>query len=454
MSRINLVKTPMGPLGTSRQWSSKTLLVGLLSLVSAFLIQPLDAQWPENPERILLDTGMECFFQKDTSSPLTVVHLFISGGKADVAPGLDGLAYLATRLTLEIPDMDKARNLMSQATRLGMRVEEDYSVVSIECLSENLGEALRVASAIIQAPLYTSVRIGNTKDTMKIQGRAENDDSVAVGHGAVLEAFFKGNGRGGADFGSDDSLKTIGKKHLTAFYDSHFNKNNIFFCVSSDLDRDSVSTLLEESFNRFEDGGPDPEIPSSPPFLPGERIITRIRETKQSYVGQAFLLPLPSPSNYAKGFLLEVLFGKAPGSRLWKLRSRERLAYNVNAQVTWTRDGGILEAYLETDRAKRDRATSGLEAVTRHLFENGITEPELEANKILARAWFLRSLEGKEARVSSMGRFEFLGLGSSFIAGLAKEIDAIDLVSMNQFITQVLEPDRALTVIVGPESGK
>ena len=109
--------------------------------------------WKEAPVRLRLATGMDCFYQKDTTSPTTAIELVIPGGRGALREGQDGLAYLVTRLCLEIPDFDKARELMIQATRLSMMVYEDCSVLSFSCLSENLEPGLAVVTSDAAPPL-------------------------------------------------------------------------------------------------------------------------------------------------------------------------------------------------------------------------------------------------------------------------------------------------------------
>jgi zinc protease len=425
----------------------------LVCLLAAVLGPAGGAENRGRPEKFILATGMACLYAQDLSSPLTVLQLHIPGGKSAVPPGKDGLAHLATRLALEIPDMSKAQELMSQATRITMHVQEDYSVIGISCLSENLEAALRAASGIIRKPLFTGIRIGNIKDVMKIQGHAAQDDSVSAGHDAALEALFGGRGRGGAVFGTEESLRSIRKKDLTDFHGRFFTRAGIVFSVCTDLDREIVRELLEAHFDGFPEGEGDRNPFPADPVLPEEKTVRKGRDTRQSYVGQAFVLPPLSPAAYAKGFLLEVLLGKPPGSRLWPLREEERLAYNVNARVTWTRGRGILEAYLETENEKTERALSGLSSVISGLWEDGLGEAELAATKTLARSWFLRSQEGKEGRAAAMGHFEALGLGVENLTGLVDAINAVDLDAMNRFIRDVLDPATALVVVVGPDNG-
>ncbi|HSA94918.1 MAG TPA: insulinase family protein, partial [Acidobacteriota bacterium] len=292
--------------------------------------------WREQPRRATLATGIPFIFHQDKASPMTVVGLIVPGGRAAVPEGLDGLAYLATRLTLEIPDESKVRDLMAQSTRMTFLCEEDFSAVFIECLSENLEAALRVAGKIIQDPLMSGLRIGRGKEMMALGAKAEDDDAVAAGSNAAVSAFFQGRGYGSSTYGSAASRKAIERKDVFDFYRRFFTSKNAFFSVVSDLDQGPVQGLLEKHFSKFPEGG-RPDVPAAAPVLPADPEVRLTKETKQTYIGRAWALPAPTPEDHAKGFLVEVLAGHGPGSRLWGLRTVERLAYNVDTRLTWTR---------------------------------------------------------------------------------------------------------------------
>jgi zinc protease len=405
--------------------------------------------WQRPPAKSTLENGIPLIYHQDKVSPITVVGLFVPGGRAAVPEGLDGLAYIATRLTLEIPDQDKAQDLMSQATRMSYACEEDGSIVFIECLSENLEAALKVAGKIIQDPLISGLRIGRSKELMELLAKAQQDDAVVSASAAALRAFFGGRAYGSSDYGSAASRKAIGRKHVVEFFRNHFTAGAVFFTVVSDLDQAIVRDLLDKNFSRFPDGGP-PEVPSPLPSSPESGGVHLTKETKQTFVGRAYALPAPTADGHAKGCLLEVLIGKGPGSRLWGLRMDERLAYNVGSHVTWTRSAGILEAFLETENAKTDRAAQSLDRALETLWVDGVSEAELEATKAMTKAEFLRSIETKPERVRRLGRFEVLGLGFGQVVGFDDSIEAVDREAFNAYIKTVLAPDKALRVTVGP----
>jgi zinc protease len=408
-----------------------------------------ETPWKERPEKFMLSTGLPCVYHRDRSSPTTVVALFAGGGTSAVPAGLDGLAYLATRLTLEIPDEGKVQDLMSQATQFSLFCSEDCSIVLIECLSENLERALRAGSEIIQGPLITGLRIGRVKELMKLYARAEADESPFAGRGAVLKAFFGGKGYGTAVYGTEESLKAIDRKDVLAFYRRFFTSPNLFFCVGTDLEKEPVRALLEKHFAKFPDGE-SVAIAPAPPSLPPDREVALPKDTKQTYICRAFALPAPDAPNQAKGYLLETLLGKGPGSRLWELRMAEKLAYNVDAHVTWTKSSGILEASLETENRKSARASAALDTALAGLQEKGITDEELRTTRTMAKAQFLRATEAKAPRMRTLGLFEVLGLGYGHLEHLFEVLDAVTLEDMNAYIRAALAPEKALKVTIGP----
>ncbi len=115
------------------------------------------------------------------------------------------------------------------------------------------------------------------------------------------------------------------------------------------------------------------------------------------------------------------------------------------------KDGGILEAYLETDKEKKEVALEALKKVLSSLFEKGITEEELEVTKINAKASFLRENETKVIRAKNLASFEALGLGYKFLSGFFLEIDAIGLDEINTYIKDILNPEKTVEVVIGPK---
>jgi zinc protease len=208
--------------------------------------------------------------------------------------------------------------------------------------------------------------------------------------------------------------------------------------------------IIDEYLAEIPSGKPAEPKPSSA-TIPEERQVVIEKDTKQFFISLAFPLPKTSRKNFALASIVENFLGKGVGSKLWNLRQKEKLAYIVDAKVAMMIDGGILEAYLETDKEKKEVALEALKKVLSGLFEKGITEEEFEVAKINAKASFLRENETKEIRAANLASFEALGLGYEFLSGFSLEVDSIGLDEINAFIKDILNPQKGVEVVIGPK---
>ncbi len=250
--------------------------------------------------------------------------------------------------------------------------------------------------------------------------------------------------------GSEESLKAVKKKDIKNYYENYFVAENMAVVAISDLEKETISNILDKYLPEFPTGKP-PESKQKALSVPEEKKIFIEKDIKQFFISFAFSLPKITSKNFVLGYMVENLLGKGIGSRLWGLRYVEKLAYNVNSRATQMKDGGMLEAYLETDKEKKEVALEALKKVLNNLFENGITEEELEVTKIYSKASFMRSNETKEARAMNLASFEALGLGYEFLNKFFLEIDAISLDEINAYIKDILNPEKVVEVVVGPK---
>jgi predicted Zn-dependent peptidase len=425
--------------------------IGLWALALSPIFSNQTASLSRNlPEEEFLSNGLKLIYQKDSSSAITVLQILVRGGKGAEPEGKDGLAYLTARLALEIPDRGKIQDMMIQASRTTMRSYGDYSLINISCLSEHLEETLKITTKIMMKPLFSGLRIDSVKKQMIYQRKRQEDDSINAGHNAVLEELFANTSLAGSVLGTKKSLKAIKKKDIKKYYESYFVAKNMAVVVISDLEKESLIQILNKYFAKFPSG----EQPKSKPSaltIPEEKNLFIEKDSKQSFISLAFPLPKTTNKSFILTYMVENFLGKDVGSRLWALRQKEKLAYNVNSRKTLMKDGGMLEAYLETDKEKKEIALKALKKILRDLFEKGITKKELEVAKIYAKASFLRNNETKETRARNLASYEALGFGYEFLNGFYLKIDEVGLDEINTYIKDTLNPEKAVEVVIGPK---
>jgi len=432
-------------------------LVFVVFLLLVLTVIPAHAEkffsaWNTKPEKQILENGHTLIYELDRSSDITVLQIVIGGGKRADPVNKEGLAYITTRLTLEIPDSRTTQTLLIQATQVSMTCLADFSLIELSCLSENLEETLKLLSKLIEDPLLTGIRIKRMKEMMNQSRKVKEDDPGYVSNNTFFCEFFQGTSYALPFLGSEKSLKSIKKKDIENFYKKHFIKENMIFVVSSNLGKDKIIPWVENFFDDFSAGPIESPQPIS--FtLPENKTLDLVKDTQQTLVSCAYPLPETNPpKNYIFAYLLNNLLGQGPNSRLWPLRMDKKLAYNVSSRLTQMKSGGLLEAYLETDIEKKTVAVDELKKVLDDLYNLGISEEELHVTKTFSRAVFLRAHETKSARTRTLALFEILGLGYDFINTFFEEMEKVTQEEINNYIKIMLNPENRILVTVGPEA--
>jgi predicted Zn-dependent peptidase len=278
--------------------------------------------------------------------------------------------------------------------------------------------------------------------------KVESDDKVDAAHLAHMRLWLRPAGYAGSPFGEEAALKTIKSRDVEAFFKAYFAPDNLIVVAVSDMEGTRLAGLLGKAFGALR---PDPR--TSPPARAseprGDRPLVLERDSKQVCVSMGFGLPPLTAKTYALARVFENLLGKGPGSRLWPLRAEERLAYTVSAQATLNRDGGLLEAYLETDPAKRDAALSSLEKALADLQRDGVGPEELAETQAVVKSEFLRANETRDRRTGLLGFFEAVGLGADYFEAYPAAIDAVTVEEINAFIKGAGDPAKATVVLAG-----
>lgn len=404
-------------------------------------------------KQIAVNDKLRFIFFRDRSSAITVFKLFIQGGKSAEPAGKRGLAAITTGLTIAVSDAAQTGKLLESGAIFSSQVNEDYSVITIKCLSEHFRETLRILTGVMKNPLFSTLRIDNFKKNLENRQKSEREDPEQLLELIARNTFFPGSGYAGSIYGDTDSLKTIKKKDVADFHKKHMNTANMVISVCSDMDETQIKGITNTYFSGFPAGE---EVRSEPvgESIPAREkgVVTTEKEQKQTLTCFAFLLPRITPDHFALAFVLEDLLGKGAGSRLWRLRWEQELAYGLEADLTQLRDAGLLKVYVKTGSEKKERAYQLLKGIISALRDKGIGGAELETAKVHAKTGFLKMNETKESRALHHGYFEVLGPGPGFVNDFFSKVDQITLEQMNDFIKQVFAPANTLEIRMGPGS--
>ncbi len=437
--------------------SVKFCLFLLFFSICLSLFSNEDIVWHLSSKKLLLNNNLKLIYQEDDSSKITILQILINGGKKAEPVGKKGLCYLTTRIVLELPDRSKIQRLMVSGSSFVLKVEGDYSIITLRSLSENFNESLELISKLIINPIFSSQRVFLIKKQMEFQQKQEEDNTLFLMSKSNFNSFFGEQGYGGSVYGSKETLKSIKKEDIVSFYKKHFNVSNMIISVVTDLEQKEIKDMFEKHFKKMplksfvKNGSTKFLIKAKENDSRKNRSISLKRDKKQTLISYTALLPGLDKENFVLAHMLESLMGKGVKSRLWVLRDPMNLAYTVNAYAVQMKDSGLLSMYLKTDRKKREKAIKEIKKIIENLYKNGVNKEELNVAKIYSKADFLRENETKEIRALNLVKFEAMGLGFEFYDRFPSALESITLERFNQYIKKVLFSNNLIEVLIGPD---
>ncbi|MGI9570894.1 MAG: M16 family metallopeptidase, partial [Desulfobulbia bacterium] len=161
----------------------------------------------------------------------------------------------------------------------------------------------------------------------------------------------------------------------------------------------------------------------------------------------------PGPSIYSDEWILWLLaqriFGEVEASRLWQLRQREGLAYEVWCDSFEFKDGPVIVIYMAFAKKKHSQAVRALQREIEKMLREGISAEELERAKVS----FITSLERSDRtavqRSDRLADLWLKGFSLNRRARIRRVISRATLDAVNSVIRQILSMKRFVNVEVG-----
>ncbi len=431
-----------------------TLLIVLLSLflfvACGSAVEPLKIG-ADGYGRTTLTNGTTVLVNEDKNTSLTSARILIGGGLQTETATTDGITNLMVRMLLKGNASMTADQITSQLDYLGVSISadcgRDFADISFTCLTENFEKALNVIAASLASPTFPAEELAKLKIEVEGEIKAASDDQATASSILFWKTAFGDEGYGLPMLGTLESVARPTVDDLRQHYTKYVGGSNMIVSVATDLPPAKLTSLLEKQLGDIKSAA-DKDTKASPRFQTGKDGFIPF-DRNQSYIFKGFALDRLEPREVACLNLLNQVMGANVGSRLWDLRQKEKLAYEVYSQWITGKQVALFRAAIGTDTSKVGQALSSLDREWTKLTTSGITESELADAKINMKNSLIYGIDRKAGRANNMAAYEYIGYGSHFILDQIALADQITLDEVNKFAMTKLSPDRMYTSVVG-----
>jgi predicted Zn-dependent peptidase len=416
---------------------------------------------PPSPEnhRHVLNNGMVVFIAEDRALPLVNLSIRMRVGGWLEPKGKEGLASLAGAQmrrggtkSLSAEELDERLDFL--AARVSSGIGDTSGGASLNCLTDNLGEALALFVEMLREPRFQQDRLDLAKEQSLQQMKKRNDDSADI-EAREWNVLLNGESHLTNRFTTEASVGAITRDDLVAFHRKYVHPSRMIAAVSGSFETGDMLARLEEAFADWP--GTPAEVPPIPdtisPAAPG---LYRIeKDVNQGRVS----LGLPGvmrdhPDVYALELMNDILGGSGFTSRIVKtVRSNEGLAYSAGSGIrfgVWY--PGRFRAGFQSKSPTVAWATELVLEEIRKVREKGVTEEELETIKASLIESFPSNFNSKARSMAIFASDEYTGRDPEYWTTYRDRIRAITAADVQRVARTHLVPEQMILLVVGRQA--
>ena len=409
--------------------------------------------------RVTLKNGMVVYIAEDRALPLVNIALNVRVGSWLEPAGKEGLAaFTGSQMrrggtkSLTAEELDEKLDFLAAQASTG--IGPTSGSASLNCLSDNLDEALRIFVEMLREPRFQEDRLALAKEQTLQEMKKRNDDSADIEArewGVLLygEGFFTNR------FTTEASVQGISREDLVTFHRKYFHPASMIAAVSGSFSRAEMIRKLETAFAGWP--GPKPAVPPIPatigPAAPG---LYRIeKDVNQGRIS----IGLPTvkrdhPDVYALEVMNEILGGSGFTARITKtVRSNEGLAYSAGSGLSpgvWF-PGRFRAAFQSKSRSVAYAASLVMDEI-RKLREGGVTAEELDTIKSSLIQTFPSNFASKAQSMAIFASDEYTNRDPSYWRTYRDRIRAVTAVDVQRVAREHLVPEKMIVLVVGKQA--
>ena len=413
--------------------------------------------------RARLDNGLVVMLLEDHRLPTVSLGLTVRSGAGSVDPGRAGLVELTAEvMNRGAGDRDGlalAEAVDALGASLTVSAGWDSMSVKVSGLSRDLDFLLGILADVVLAPRFDLVEVEKARKEQLAGLEAANDNPGELARREAMAILYPDHRYGRPVSGLPETVGGLDQAAVRDLYRGFFVPDNAIVSASGDVDPEAFAAALADRFGDWASGEAGDLAPAGTPappaITPGKR---RIVIVDKPDLNQARIIiahegiARTDPRRVAASLLNATLGGSGFSSRLMrKLRSEEGLTYGVRSGFGLRSRPGPFSVSTftrvpETRRAV-DMLLDELEAIRSRRIQS---DEELAKAKSYTVGQFGLSLETSAAVLGSLVSLDVYGLPADSLDTYRSRISAVTSAQTRRVADELLHPDRAAIVLLGP----
>ena len=421
-----------------------------ISLVSAvYAEQSLSIeQWQTN-------NGAKVLFVHAPMLPIVDVALSFYAGSAYDGE-LPGLSNLTTHLLIDGAGQLDAETIMAGfddvGARFSLNATRDVATVGLRSLTDEklLTPAIDLFASILKEPAFPEDALERRRQQTLAALQRHQESPGTVGQLRLFKTIYQSAAYGNAIIGDLDSVSSITKENLEAFYQQYFVASNAVMVIIGDIQQAKAKQLSEQLTSVLPKGSAAKKVDDIPAMVNAETQHIDFPST-QTHILLGHLGVSRDNDDYIPLLVgNHILGGSGFGSRLMEeVRSKRGLSYSVYSYFLPMKAKGPFLMGLQTQNEQAEEALEVVQNTLQIFVKEGPTEEELELAKRNIIGGFPLQLSSNGDIASQLMMMGLYDLPLNYLDTFTAQVNRVTTEQIQQAFEKHVLPERLVTVMVG-----
>lgn len=396
-------------------------------------------------------SGVRLIYQCMPYAKSVATGIFIKSGSVYETKPFHGISHFIEHMLFKGTNNRSALDIatLSELTggRLNAYTDRECTCIYTRTLPEDLKISLDLMSDMVLNSLFDEESMRTEKNVVLEEIKMYEDNPEELAHDILAEITYPTHSIGKPIVGTVESVQSFTTDLIKEYMKTRYSGNNIVISVFGKFDESALTETVGSLFENtsvFEDDFSAKDADFFPAFD------IRKKQVEQSHIALAFHgCPSSSDDKYALN-LISNIFGGSSNSRLFqKVREELGLAYSVYSCPNIFTSAGYTSVYAACATENLELVQEILLEESKSLYQNGITEKELEFAKKQFACSFVLSSENCSSIMSSAGRQLLLLNRVKTDEEILSKIQSVDIAAANR-AAQLFNPENVSTAIITP----
>jgi zinc protease len=388
------------------------------------------------------------FVEPSAALPLVSVLIAFRSGSAHDPLGKDGLARTVARMLRRgaegLSSQDIEQTIDALGGELATGASTSATTLQFEVIRRSLEPVVDLVATLLAKPSFDEIELGRLLREAEAELIEARDSDASLVSRAFRKTLFQGHPYGRRSAGRIQTLRTITRADVRAFYERHYTRKNAVVAVSG-------AVIAERLLAGLPEGELVAEPVPPPAARPGRHLVFVDKPARTQT--QMLIGGLGTDSHDADHFALVVAntaFGGTFTSRLMQeVRGKRGWSYGASSRVGYDRQRDAFT--MSTAPAATDAAAClALELELLHaLREGGLTASELEfVKRYLVRSHAFE-IDTAKKRVHHKLEAALLDLPLGYHETYLAQIEAVPVEAAALAVRARLSEDDLVISVVG-----